>query len=274
MISKERVLEVNRISWRKQHTTAVFDSTMVHMGWKVMIYIPRARYLKKRFNYKRLVVVCNKRDKYLWNDVADEFEFNERRSRWPYIGPEPLLPDYVKKKYGCFSLQHPPRYKGLAYGNNFTHIEYGEEKGERYDLAINASRNFQLGAKDYGLLLDFLGYKKVCFVGDGYYVPGADDFRNCSMDKVCNALRMSKFYFGPMSPTAHLPALTGTSRILWGRGMECDPFTNNRTLRYVYGKKWNPFKVKTEFMLSARKFKVKDMARFILTCFGERFKYV
>jgi hypothetical protein len=165
--------------------------------------------------------------------------------RWHWLGPT--------------KIGEPPytHWNEHTYIHNFglirpTYFELGSNDDEKkYDLVIHA-RNRNLRKEDNwsiekweSVVNEFMKQDpsmKICSIGtynESFHIPGTDDFRNRSLNFICDILNNSRCIVGPSSGPLHLATLCKTPQVWW-TSPRAEKYN---TLRYEYT--WNPFDVKT-----------------------------
>ena len=219
----------------------------IEMGWYICTWIPHLRHVAKK--YDETIVVTQKGLEYFY-EFAGKFEYFEcdgKNDRWFYHGKLIEVPKNIREKYPAAFVYTPTQKRCMEKKRDYR--KYGEmAEGLKYDLVIHARKASKYGTgnknwplKNYIELAQKFKGLKTCSIGTrAFYVPGTDDQRNVSAEKLCNILRSSRLVIGTSSGPMHLASHCGTPHVVF----------SDRTYQKVvccynrqrYENLWNPFK--------------------------------
>jgi len=233
----------------------------IEFGWLLMTWIPAMRYQSSKFT--KTTVVCNKNNRYLYEDFATDFvDYSKqgRRDRWLIEKKKPYVPKGILAKIGEGKYYVPSRKKCLSWKR--TYRTYGQKKEEnRYDFIIHArsvnngdwiDRSLPGGTRNWAekkyikLVKHFDGMRTCCVGTKAHYIKGTDDRRNISLKELCSIMASSRMIVGTSSGPMHLASLCGCQQVVFSdrRLQKCIGGTNRDRYKTV----WNPYGVAVKVM--------------------------
>jgi len=225
--------------------TVIFGSDSIEFGWAVSTWIPAMRFAARRF--KRVVAVCNERNRYLYEDFATDFEFYEQKGKhdmW-YVGRRPdilpKVPKRIRRKYEGATYYVPSRNKCLDWPRLYH--RYGmPDPGKKYDLVIHARAETKYEQTDrnwpveyYEMMLRLLDKPmRICSIGTkAHHIPGTDDLRGIDLKSLCDILTSSCLCIGPSSGPMHLAHACACPILVWTDWKKQRAIKTTNRVRYL-----------------------------------------
>lgn len=227
-------------------------------GWELFCWQGYVRRLSKKFN--KTIIISRKGHEFLYKDFANEFyafdtpaskanmwmgEINQNElkiliNKINYI--QHLMPFNIG--FGINGTTTTVILDNAFYEQDF--VKYKSDNlNKNVDILVHArnkivgsERNWDKG--NWQKLVDLLlkDYS-VGIIGtdEAFYLNGAEDFRNLSIENLVSVINRTKLVVGQSSGPLHLTSLCGTPHFVW----------SNNVNRERYEKQWNPFNTKIYF---------------------------
>ena len=233
----------------------------IEAGWNWATWIPAVRQEAEKFD--KVVIVCKKSNRYLYEDFADEFEDFDKDGQvglygWSFRGKHVKLPSKITKKHeDAFVISPNQNWCTKMPRKYFKYGKFNEKL--KYDLVIHARSEVKFGRKNrnwsvgrYTKLLRELRNIKdisVCSIGTkkgAHHIPGTEDKRGVDLRELCNIMASSKLSLGVSSGPMHLALLCGCPALSWSDDKIQKAIGGTNKERYTTA--WNPFGTRVKFI--------------------------
>lgn len=241
----------------KKNENLIFGPYLGEFGWELMSFQGYIRKIRKKYKYKRIVVVSYKSSEYLYEGC--EFyphNFNLEKSGFG-LGEydEDMIKNYLSevaqklnfKKYDIFTPLHINRLNKLLLGKQvFKKFYESSILNETLDIVFHFrtivkkdgnKKNYDIESIKFiseycinkGLKIGFIGLPAYSFsLGEEF------DYRSEDLRFTISIISNSRLVVGGSSAPMHLAALCGKPIVTWiGKEADIERY-------YSY---WNPFKV-------------------------------
>ena len=202
----------------------------LEFGWLLMSWIPAIRYMRRKAG--KIVVACNRRHRYLYQDFANGYEDVKKRGkldRWLIDGQEARMPQELKSKYSSYKIIKPNRKicmeakkEYIQYGlfsPNFSkaivfHVrcrKYYKSKSRNWPLDKYQKLAVALHERHH---IKYSDMKSIGSKHDALHIPKTEDMRDVPVDFLCDLLRSARVCVGTSSGPLHLASLCSCPHVV------------------------------------------------------------